>query len=154
MTRQRSSRRVGGQNPCRASCFALVYFWNKRLSSTVPLAVLAVLPRFFLKQTVEFNHLLQKDLGTTASAARILSPNPMRRPLPCLLIQSFFYEFDQVTTSWGWNGEDCKLDKFLHYKLGNILYTGTYSYMYTGIYLYIYEYILTNAIIFTIWIQI
>ena len=46
----------------------------------------------FLKQTVEFNHLLQKDRGKTASAARILSPNPTRRPLPCLLIQSFFYE--------------------------------------------------------------
>ena len=42
------------------------------------------------------------------------------------------------------------LTSFLHYKLGNILYTGTFSYMYTGIYLYIYEYILTNAIIFTI----
>ena len=29
-------------------------FWNKRLTSTVPLAALAVLPRPFLKQTVEF----------------------------------------------------------------------------------------------------
>ena len=37
------------------------------------------------------NHLFQKDRGKTASAARILSPNPTRRPLPCLLIKSFFY---------------------------------------------------------------
>ena len=46
-TRHVSSRRIGGQNPCRASCLA----------------------------------------------ARILSPNPMRRPLPCLLIQSFYVFF-------------------------------------------------------------
>ena len=34
------------------------------------------------------------DRGKTASPARILSPNPTQRPLPCLLIQiiqSFFY---------------------------------------------------------------
>ena len=37
------------------------------------------------------NRLFQKDRDKTASAARILSPNPTRRPLPCLLIQSFFY---------------------------------------------------------------
>ena len=55
--------------PCHASCFALV----------------------FLKQIVEFNHLIQKDGGKAASTARILSPNPTRRPLPCLLIKSFFY---------------------------------------------------------------
>ena len=30
--------------------------------------------------------------GKTASAARILSPKQTGRPLPCLLIQSFFYE--------------------------------------------------------------
>ena len=45
----------------------------------------------FFKQTVEFNCLFQKERGKTASLARILSPNPMRRPLPYLLIQSFFY---------------------------------------------------------------
>ena len=55
-TRQRSSRRIGGQNP-------------------------------------EFNHLFKKDRGKTASAARVLSPNPKRQPLPCLLIKSFFYGF-------------------------------------------------------------
>ena len=44
-----------------------------------------------LKQMVELNRLFKKDWGKTASAARILSPNPTRRPLPCLLIQSFFY---------------------------------------------------------------
>ena len=43
------------------------------------------------QQMVEFNHLFQNDQGKTASAARILSPNPMRQPLPCLLIQSLFY---------------------------------------------------------------
>ena len=36
-------------------------------------------------------HLFQKDRGNTASPARILSPNLTRRPLPCLLIPSFFY---------------------------------------------------------------
>ena len=40
--------RMGGQNPCHASCFASV----------------------FLKQMVELNHLFQKDRGKTASAAR------------------------------------------------------------------------------------
>ena len=40
---------------------------------------------------VELNRLFQKDRGKTANVARILSPNPIRRPLPCLLIQSFFY---------------------------------------------------------------
>ena len=40
---------------------------------------------------VELNPLFQKDRGKKASAARILSPNQMRRPLPCLLIKSFFY---------------------------------------------------------------
>ena len=59
------------------------------------LAALADLVSVFLKQTVEFNrlfnHLFQKDQGKTASAARILSPNPTLRPLPCLLIKSFFY---------------------------------------------------------------
>ena len=39
---------IGGQNPCRASCFASV----------------------FLKQTVEFNRLFQIVQGKTASAAR------------------------------------------------------------------------------------
>ena len=43
------------------------------------------------KVTVELNRLFQKDRGNTASAARILSPNPMRRPLPCLLSQSLLY---------------------------------------------------------------
>ena len=41
--------------------------------------------------TVEFNHLFPILRGKTASTARILSPNPMRQTLPCLLIQSFFY---------------------------------------------------------------
>ena len=40
----------------------------------------------------ELNRLFQKDRGKTASAARILSPNPTGRPLPCLLIESFFYD--------------------------------------------------------------
>ena len=50
--------------PCRARCFASV----------------------FLKQTVQFNRFFQKDRGITASSARILSPNPTRRLLPCLLL--------------------------------------------------------------------
>ena len=40
---------------------------------------------------VALNCLFQKDRGKTASTARILSPNQTRRPLPCLLIKSFFY---------------------------------------------------------------
>ena len=40
---------------------------------------------------IELNLLFQKDRGKTASAAKILSQNPMRRPLPCILIKSFFY---------------------------------------------------------------
>ena len=57
--------------PCRACCFASV----------------------FLKQTVQFNRLFQRGRGITASAARILSPNPTLQHLPCLLIQSFFYVY-------------------------------------------------------------
>ena len=41
---------------------------------------------------VELNRLIQKDRGKTAGAARILSLNPTRRPSPCLLIKSFFYD--------------------------------------------------------------
>ena len=67
--RQRLSHRIGGQNPCHASCFELV----------------------FLKQMVELNRLFQKGRGKTASRARIQSPNPTRRPLPYLPIQTIFY---------------------------------------------------------------
>ena len=35
--------------------------------------------------------MFQIDRGKTGSAARILSPKQTRRPLPCLLIKSFFY---------------------------------------------------------------
>ena len=73
--------------------------WNKRMSSTVPLATLAVLARSFWNKwlsstsNVELNRFFQIDWSKTASAAtaRILSPNPTQRPLPCLRIQSFFY---------------------------------------------------------------
>ena len=68
-TRRRSSRRIGGHNPCRASCFVWV----------------------FLKQMVELIRLFKKYRGKTASAARILSPNLTRQPSPCLLNKSFFY---------------------------------------------------------------
>ena len=40
---------------------------------------------------VELNRMFQIDQSKTSSTARILSPNPTRGPLPCLLIQSFFY---------------------------------------------------------------
>ena len=49
--------------------------------------------------TVEFSRLFQKDRGKTTSAARIRSPNPTRRPLPCLLIKSFFYGLYITTQS-------------------------------------------------------
>ena len=70
-------------------------FWNKRLSSTVELnhsfqtdwGKTAIAAR----EKVELNRLFQIDRGKTASVARILSPNPTRQSLPCLLIQSFFY---------------------------------------------------------------
>ena len=35
----------------------------------------------------------------TASTARILSPNPMRRPSPCLLNKSFFYDQDRLISN-------------------------------------------------------
>ena len=56
-----------------------------------------------LNSTVFFS---QKDQGKTASTARILFPNPTRRPLPCHLIKSFFcgkghgnYYIDTLTFS-------------------------------------------------------
>ena len=50
-----------------------------------------------LKQTLSFffNRLFQTDLGKTARVSRILSPNPTLRPLPCRLIQSFFYGYKE-----------------------------------------------------------
>ena len=47
----------------------------------------------FNRLPVELKRLFQIDQGKTASAARILSPNPTRLPLPCLLSQSFFYGY-------------------------------------------------------------
>ena len=40
---------------------------------------------------VELNRLFQIDRGKIATAARIEPPKQTRRPLPYLLIQSFFY---------------------------------------------------------------
>ena len=85
-----SSRRIGGQNPCRASWFALV-FLKQTVEFNHPPCRDSCFYSVFLKQTVEFNCLLQKDRGKTASAAKILSPHPMLGPLPSLLIKSFFY---------------------------------------------------------------
>ena len=110
-TRQRSSRRIGGQDPCCSSFFATVFLkqtvehnllFQKHQGKTASAAKRTVeLNRLFQKhqgktasaarRTVELNRLIQKDRVKTACAARMLSPNPMRRPLPCLLIQSFFY---------------------------------------------------------------
>ena len=76
------------------------------------LAALAVLPRSFLNKqlnsTICFKKTKAKQLvqqgrplnstvcfKKTASAARILSRNLTQRPLPCLLIQSFFYGFNR-----------------------------------------------------------
>ena len=61
----------------------------------------------FLKQTDEFNHLFQKDPDKTASAARILSPNPMWRPSPCLLNKSFFYALKPRLTLCNRSFKDC-----------------------------------------------
>ena len=44
----------------------------------------------------ELIRLFKKDWGKTASTARILSPNLTWRPLPCLLIKSFFYGCDKL----------------------------------------------------------
>ena len=54
----------------------------------------------FLIQMIEYNHLFQKDRGKTASAARNLSPDPTRRPLPCLLNQYFFYGVEIHIIFW------------------------------------------------------
>ena len=43
-----------------------------------------------VRGTVELNGLFQKERSKTASAPKFLSLNPTRRPLPGLLIQSFF----------------------------------------------------------------
>ena len=83
-TRQRSSRRIGGQNPCRASCFASAFLKLTVEFNRLPCRA-SCFASVFLKQLIEFNHLFQKDQGKTASAERILSPNPTRRPLHCLL---------------------------------------------------------------------
>ena len=66
---------LGGQNPCRASCFVWVFMkqmveliclFNKDQGKTASPA----------RGIVEPIHLFKKDRGKTARAARILSPNP------------------------------------------------------------------------------
>ena len=114
---QRSSRQIGGQNPCHAGCFASVFLkqtvelnslFQKDQGKTASAARGTIeLNRFSQKDpgktgsaargTVELNRLFPKDRGKTASAARILSPNPARRPLPCLPIQSFFHGHTHYT---------------------------------------------------------
>ena len=84
-----SSRRIGGQNPCRASCYAPV-FLKQTVEFNRPPCSSSCFALVFLKQTVEFNRSFQKDRGKTASTAKILYPNPTQQPLPCLLIKSFF----------------------------------------------------------------
>ena len=61
--------------------------WNKQLSSTVYSKYNGWVQLFVPKRLAEFN----RSRGKTASAARILFPEQTQRPLPCLLIQSFFY---------------------------------------------------------------
>ena len=53
-----------------------------------------------VRGTVELDCLFQIYRGKSASAARILSPNPIRRPLPCLLIKSFFYGLYTSSLTW------------------------------------------------------
>ena len=89
----RHRRRIGGQNPCRASCFASA-FLKQMVEFNCPTSRASCFASVFLKQMIEFNHLFQKDRGKTASAARILFPNPTRRPSPCLLNESFFYAIE------------------------------------------------------------
>ena len=76
-------------------------FWNKRLSSTVPLAALAVWPRSlwnkWLSSTICFNKTEPKQLAWQG----FCPPNLTWRPLPCLLNQSFFYD---LNTSRGLQG--------------------------------------------------
>ena len=48
---------------------------------------------------IELSRLFQKDQGQTASVASILSLNPTQPPLPCLLIQSFFYGVRETKSS-------------------------------------------------------
>ena len=63
------------------------------------------------------NRLFQKDRDKTASAARILSPNPKRQPLPCLLNKSFFY-----------GGDVCVRERFVYFDFVrmDVLYTWTF----------------------------
>ena len=90
-TTQRSSCRIGVQNPGCASCFASV-FLNQTVESTICFQKDRDKTASAARGKVELNRLFQKDRGKTASAAKILSPNPTQRPLPCLLIKFFFYD--------------------------------------------------------------
>ena len=78
-------RRIGGQNPCRASCFASA-FLKQRVEFNRPPCHASCFASVFLKKN-------DRVQNKTASAARILSPNPTQRPLPCLLNQAFFYVY-------------------------------------------------------------
>ena len=100
---QGKCRRVGLGDIILAALAILPWsFWNKWLSSTVPLCPANCFASVFLKQALELNRLFKKDRGKTASAARILSPNPTWQPLPCLLIKSFFYGENTVCCGGAW----------------------------------------------------
>ena len=73
---------------------ALAVIWNKRLNSAV------CFKKTEAKQLAQKGGLFQKDQGKTAGAVRILFPNSTRRPLLCLLIQSFFYAQDECNLIW------------------------------------------------------
>ena len=84
------NKRLTSTVPLAALAVLPQSFWNKWLSSTVPLAVLAVLPQSFWNKRLSLSVCFKK--GKTASVALIMSPNLTRWPLSCLLIKSFFYD--------------------------------------------------------------
>ena len=119
--------RIGGQNPCRASCFTLVYL-KQTVEFNSPPCRANCFTLVFLKQTVEFNRV-----------ARLLSPNPTRRPLPCLLIKYFFYDWDTPRLSsvsasriffWGWLNIYSILTMYLRIKFTDYLCTYMFPYCY------------------------
>ena len=80
-------------------------YWKPLTWNLVLVVLLRHLNFFWREKSMSFlfptfNHWTQPFVSNrprqnSYSAARILSPNPTRRPLPCLLIKSFFYGPDR-----------------------------------------------------------
>ena len=81
-TRQRLLCRIGGQNPCRASCFSWV-FLTQTVEFNCPTCRSSCFVLVFLKQMVEFNRLF-KNIGAKQLARQGFCP-PIQRDDLCLV---------------------------------------------------------------------